>query len=61
MSKHLPINLVQWTLESMYHGLIYWATEYYDTQPLHALGCSPREAFPRFPLRNHPLIFLNIS
>ncbi|MGB6103075.1 MAG: DDE-type integrase/transposase/recombinase [Pusillimonas sp.] len=45
--KHLPVKLAQWTLESMYHGLTYWATEYYDTQQHPSLGCSPREAFER--------------
>lgn len=45
--KHMPVNFAEWTLESMYHGITYWATEYYD-QNLHpALDCSPRECFQR--------------
>ena len=45
--KHLPVNFAEWTLESMYHGLMYWATEYYDQETHPALDCSPREAFQR--------------
>lgn len=28
--KHLPVNFAEWTLEAMYHGITYWAAEYYD-------------------------------
>lgn len=45
--KHLPVNFAEWTLESMYHGITYWATEYYDQERHPALDCSPREAFQR--------------
>jgi putative transposase len=45
--KHLPVNFAEWTLEAMYFGLEYWATEYYDQEPHVALDCSPREAFQR--------------
>lgn len=45
--SHLPVNLAEWTLEAMYFGLEYWATEYYDQERHPALDCSPREAFQR--------------
>lgn len=45
--KHLPVNFAEWTLESMYHGIRYWATDYYDQERHPALDCSPREAFQR--------------
>ena len=45
--KHLPVNFAEWTLESMYFGLEYWATEYYEQERHPALDCSPREAFLR--------------
>lgn len=45
--KHLPVNFAEWTLESMYHGITYWATEYYDQNRHPALDCSPRECFQR--------------
>lgn len=45
--KHLPVNFAQWTLESMYHGVSFWATEYYDQERHPALDISPREAFQR--------------
>lgn len=45
--KHLPVNFAEWTLEAMYFGLEYWATEYYDQERHGALDCSPREAFQR--------------
>lgn len=45
--KHLPANLAQWTLESLYHGFSYWATQHYDTELHPSLGCSPREMFQR--------------
>lgn len=45
--SHLPVNLAQWTLDCLYHGLTYWATQYYDTEPHSSLGCSPREMFER--------------
>lgn len=45
--KHLPVNFAEWTLESMYHGITFWATEYYDQNRHPALDCSPREGFQR--------------
>lgn len=45
--KHLPANFAEWTLESMYYGFEYWATEYYDQERHPTLDCSPREAFLR--------------
>lgn len=45
--KHLPKNFAQWTLESMYFGLEYWAFEYYDQEVHSALDLSPRQAFER--------------
>ncbi len=43
--KHLPVNFAEWTLESVYYGLCYWAFEYYEQELHPALGRSPREAF----------------
>lgn len=45
--KHLPVNFAEWTLEAMYFGVEYWATEYYDQERHPALDCSPREASQR--------------
>ena len=45
--KHMPVNFAEWTLENMYHGLEFWATEYYEQERHPALDCSPREAFHR--------------
>lgn len=45
--KHLPQNFAQWTLESIYYGLQYWAFEYYDQEAHRALDLSPRQAFER--------------
>lgn len=45
--KHLPVNFAEWTLEAMYHGVTYWATEYYDQERHPALDMSPREAYAR--------------
>lgn len=45
--KHLPVNFASWTLENLYHGIEYWATQYYDQECHVALDCSPREAFMR--------------
>lgn len=45
--KHLPVNFAEWTLENIYHGITYWATEYYDQERHPALDMSPREAFQR--------------
>ena len=45
--KHLPVNFAEWTLESMYFGIEYWATEYYDQERHPVLDCSPRDAFLR--------------
>ena len=42
--KHLPVNFAEWTLESMYFGIEYWATDYYDQAYHPVLDCSPREA-----------------
>lgn len=43
--KHQPVNFAEWTLESAYYGLCYWAFEYYEQELHPALGRSPREAF----------------
>ncbi|MCT7317406.1 DDE-type integrase/transposase/recombinase [Ralstonia sp. CHL-2022] len=45
--SHLPKKLAQWTLEALYRGVEYWATEYYDNEPHQALNESPRDAFQR--------------
>lgn len=45
--KHLPVNFAEWTLECMYFGIEYWATDYYDLEGHPALDCSPREAFQK--------------
>ncbi|WP_051657090.1 DDE-type integrase/transposase/recombinase [Burkholderia cenocepacia] len=45
--SHLPRNLAEWTLEPLYYGVEYWATEFYDQEPHPVLGESPREAFLR--------------
>lgn len=45
--KHMPVNFAEWTLEHMYYGITYWATEYYDQERHPALDCSPREAYQR--------------
>lgn len=45
--SHLPKKLAEWTLDSLYYGVEYWATEYYDQEQHPALGESPREAFVR--------------
>lgn len=45
--KHMPVNFAEWTLETMYHGLEFWATDYYDQERHPALDCSPREAFQK--------------
>ncbi|QTO45983.1 DDE-type integrase/transposase/recombinase [Burkholderia latens] len=45
--SHLPKNLAEWTLEPLYYGVEYWATEFYDQEPHPVLGESPREAFLR--------------
>lgn len=45
--KHLPVNFAEWTLESMYFGMEYWAFEYYDQESHPVLGTSPREAFAK--------------
>lgn len=45
--KHLPQNFALWTLENMYHGLVYWAFEYYEQEVHSALDMSPRQAFER--------------
>ncbi|ARK92185.1 hypothetical protein BOC42_34615 [Burkholderia pseudomallei] len=45
--SHLPKNLAEWTLEPLYYGVEYWATEYYDQEQHPVLGESPREAFLR--------------
>lgn len=45
--KHLPVNFAEWTLDALYFGLQFWATEYYEQERHPALDCSPREAFQR--------------
>jgi putative transposase len=45
--SHLPKNLAEWTLVSLYHGLQHWAFEYYDREIHPALAESPRDAFLR--------------
>lgn len=45
--KHLPRNLAQWTLESLYYGLQHWAYEYYEHQVHPALDMSPHDAYER--------------
>ncbi len=49
---HLPVNLAEWTLESMYYGFAYWATQFYDTEHHPALGCSPRHMLERSSAQN---------
>lgn len=44
---HLPKKLARWTLEAMYYGIQFWATEYYDQSPHPALAEAPRDAFQR--------------
>ncbi|GBG12986.1 putative transposase [Novimethylophilus kurashikiensis] len=45
--KHLPVNFAEWTLEAMYYGIQFWATEYYEQENHPALGMTPRAAFMR--------------
>lgn len=45
--KHLPKNLAEWTLESCYAGLVYWAFEHYANELHPVLGMTPREARAR--------------
>ncbi|REG51058.1 putative transposase [Paraburkholderia sp. BL6669N2] len=45
--SHLPKNLAEWTLRSLYYGLQHWAFEYYDQEIHPALDESPRDAFRR--------------
>ncbi|CAL8477058.1 DDE-type integrase/transposase/recombinase [Caballeronia sp. S22] len=45
--SHLPKNLAEWTLCSLYYGLQHWAFEYYDEERHPALDESPRDAFRR--------------
>lgn len=45
--SHLPHKLAEWTLESLYYGIEYWATEHYDQAQHPVLEESPREAFLR--------------
>lgn len=45
--SHLPKNLAEWTLFSLYQGLQHWAFEYYDQETHPALAESPRDAFRR--------------
>jgi len=45
--KFLPSRLAEWTLESLYLGIEYWAFTYYDNAEHSALGLSPCEAFNR--------------
>ncbi|QXR35345.1 DDE-type integrase/transposase/recombinase [Alcaligenes aquatilis] len=43
----LPANLAEWTLELIYHGICFWAFEYYDSLDHTVLGMSPREAYEK--------------
>ena len=36
--KYLPSRLAEWTLESLYFGISYWAFEYYDLEVHPALA-----------------------
>lgn len=45
--KHLPVNFAEWTLEAMYVGIEYWATEFYDQERHVSLDMSPREAYQK--------------
>ncbi len=45
--KHLPVNFAEWTIEELYLGIEYWATEFYDNERHPALDCSPREMYTR--------------
>ncbi|WP_296651309.1 DDE-type integrase/transposase/recombinase [Paraburkholderia sp.] len=45
--SHLPKKLARWTLEPLYYGIQFWATEYYDQLPHPALDEAPRDAFRR--------------
>ena len=45
--SHLPKDLAEWTLSSLYQGLQHWAFEYYDQETHPALDESPRDAFRR--------------
>jgi putative transposase len=45
--SHLPRNLAEWTIFSLYQGLQHWAFEYYDQEIHPALSESPRDAFRR--------------
>jgi putative transposase len=45
--SHLPKNLAEWTLRSLYQGLQHWAFEYYEQETHPALDESPRDAFRR--------------
>ncbi|CAJ0730231.1 MULTISPECIES: DDE-type integrase/transposase/recombinase [Ralstonia] len=45
--SHLPEKLAEWTLQQLYYGIQYWATEYYDQEWHPALDESPRDAFQR--------------
>ena len=64
-STHLPTNRAEWTLEAMYHGLNYWACEYYDKEIHPTLGCSPGDMFLRglrqTGYRNHRKVLWNES
>lgn len=43
--KHLPVNFAEWTLESMYYGISFWAFEYYEKEVHPALDATPLEMF----------------
>lgn len=45
--SHLPKNLAEWTLRSLYYGLQHWALEYYEQEIHPVLDESPRDAFRR--------------
>lgn len=61
--KHLPKCFAQWTLESFYYGLNYWAFEYYDQEVHSTLDISPRHAFERGQantgIRVHRIVLFN--
>lgn len=42
--KHLPENFAEWTLESLYAGLHYWAYTHYENTVHGTLMMTPREA-----------------
>ncbi|BAL95122.1 Mu transposase C-terminal domain-containing protein [Rubrivivax gelatinosus] len=45
--KSLPVNNAEWTLESLYYGLCYWAFTHYAEADHPALAASPKHTFER--------------